>query len=581
MPTATVLDILNLQSICQRRVDDHNKLNGASVKVKFVDSPTAATDGSTISIPHPRLPVTTDELDLLYGYVVHETGHLSRPEIFPLIEELNCKDPHEPIFALTNILEDQAMEREVAMRFKGDRLALSKCQVQHMKKQLNVLANFEGELSEDQIKAAAAYCAAITTRADWDVNAMSQVNSMLELCPDTVSKLYDAIVKDGWIPTLKAIGDPEHTIVVAKKFHDYLYPPTDKPKPPEPPPEPPKGEDKPCENGNDKDSDKPKPKPEAVKEKKPLQWGDLPYGTHTKTQDDSGGADENHPAVDYNRDSAYSGGVEFLPPNKIKEIVSCPSDSELELDGNTLVNKMRIYLQSLKRTRIVGDKDSGALYSRELYRLAMPRIDNGDWNRKIFYTKEMQQQQDTAIALLVDWSGSMSGTRMKLARHAACKLANLFDKLLKVPTFVGAFTTGWSDEDYEPTCLNAIIKDYTERTNIQKISDRLKGFARESSGNSDADSILWCYNKLAKRKESRKILIVLTDGEPTDGAGNAEETLSYTTKLLNKIPNLSVGAIGIQHRGVRKYYDNYRIVQELGELDNELFSLLRELYTKG
>src|SRR5210317_1372751 len=83
---------------------------------------TASTDGHNIVIPQVSQPITEEELDVLYGQIVHETGHHLRPDAFKI---LKAAKPPAHLCALYNIVEDDGMERERALEWRGDAKALS------------------------------------------------------------------------------------------------------------------------------------------------------------------------------------------------------------------------------------------------------------------------------------------------------------------------------------------------------------------------------------------------------------------------------------------------------------------------
>lgn len=113
---ASVIEVSRVQQIAQRRCED------ANVRIKWkASAQTAMTDGQTITLPVIHQPITTEQLDKLYGYVVHECGHHARPEAF---EILKAGKPNDAIAAMYNIAEDDGMEREIAQRYRGDAHAL-------------------------------------------------------------------------------------------------------------------------------------------------------------------------------------------------------------------------------------------------------------------------------------------------------------------------------------------------------------------------------------------------------------------------------------------------------------------------
>ena len=53
--------------------------------------------------------------------------------------------------------------------------------------------------------------------------------------------------------------------------------------------------------------------------------------------------------------------------------------------------------------------------------------------------------------------------------------------------------------------------------------------------NIDGEAILWAYNRLKKRKEERKILMVISDGAPVDDSTLSVNSGDYLEKHLKKI----------------------------------------------
>ena len=93
--------------------------------------------------------------------------------------------------------------------------------------------------------------------------------------------------------------------------------------------------------------------------------------------------------------------------------------------------------------------------------------------------------------------------------------------------------------------------------------------------NIDGEAILWAYNRLSKRKEERKILMVISDGAPVDDSTLSVNSGDYLEKHLKKIvkfienkSNIEILAIGIGHDVSRYYNKAIKItdVQELGDV---------------
>ena len=93
--------------------------------------------------------------------------------------------------------------------------------------------------------------------------------------------------------------------------------------------------------------------------------------------------------------------------------------------------------------------------------------------------------------------------------------------------------------------------------------------------NIDGEAIMWAYNRLKKRKEERKILMVISDGAPVDDSTLSVNSGDYLEKHLKKVvkfietkEDIEILAIGIGHDVSRYYKKAIKItdVQELGDV---------------
>ena len=93
--------------------------------------------------------------------------------------------------------------------------------------------------------------------------------------------------------------------------------------------------------------------------------------------------------------------------------------------------------------------------------------------------------------------------------------------------------------------------------------------------NIDGEAIMWAYNRLKKRKEERKILMVISDGAPVDDSTLSVNSGDFLEKNLKKIvkfienkSEVEILAIGIGHDVSRYYKKAIKIsdVQELGDV---------------
>ena len=104
--------------------------------------------------------------------------------------------------------------------------------------------------------------------------------------------------------------------------------------------------------------------------------------------------------------------------------------------------------------------------------------------------------------------------------------------------------------------------------------------------NIDGEALKWAYGKMAKRKEERKILMVISDGAPVDdstltsnSSDYLESDLKNTVKWIEKNSNIELLAIGIGH-DVTRYYNKAVKIADVQDLGDVMINQLTELFTK-
>ena len=102
--------------------------------------------------------------------------------------------------------------------------------------------------------------------------------------------------------------------------------------------------------------------------------------------------------------------------------------------------------------------------------------------------------------------------------------------------------------------------------------------------NVDGEALAWSHERLIKRPEERKILIVISDGAPVDDStlsANREDFLdNHLREIISKIENespIELQAIGIGH-DVTKYYKNALTINRAEELGEVLLDELTKLF---
>ena len=102
--------------------------------------------------------------------------------------------------------------------------------------------------------------------------------------------------------------------------------------------------------------------------------------------------------------------------------------------------------------------------------------------------------------------------------------------------------------------------------------------------NIDGEAISWAFNRIKKRKEERKILMVISDGAPVDDSTLSvnsgdflEKHLKKTVKFIEDKTETEILAIGIGH-DVSRYYNRAIKITDVNELGDVMISQLSQLF---
>ena len=102
--------------------------------------------------------------------------------------------------------------------------------------------------------------------------------------------------------------------------------------------------------------------------------------------------------------------------------------------------------------------------------------------------------------------------------------------------------------------------------------------------NVDGEALMWAQNRLNKRPEQRKILMVISDGAPVDDSTLSTNSTNYLDThlrdVIKKVENSSeteVIAIGIGH-DVTRYYKKAVTIHRAEELGGAMLDQLTSLF---
>ena len=102
--------------------------------------------------------------------------------------------------------------------------------------------------------------------------------------------------------------------------------------------------------------------------------------------------------------------------------------------------------------------------------------------------------------------------------------------------------------------------------------------------NIDGEAITWAFNRLKKRREERKILMVISDGAPVDDSTLSvnqgdflEKNLKKIVKFIENKSEVEILAIGIGH-DVSRYYKKAIKISDVNELGDVMIDQLSGLF---
>ena len=259
-----------------------------------------------------------------------------------------------------------------------------------------------------------------------------------------------------------------------------------------------------------------------------------------------------------------------------------------------LANKLQRQLLAKQNRAWEFDLEEGLLDSSKL-----PRIIMDPYNSLSFKKEKDLEFKDTIVTLLIDNSGSMRGRPITIAAICADILSRTLERCSVKVEILGFTTKNWkggqsrelwnkNSKPKTPGRLNDLrhIIYKGADTHWRQAKNNLGLMLKEGllKENIDGEAISWAYNRIKKRKEERKILMVISDGAPVDDSTLSvnsgdflEKHLKKMVKFIENKTEIEVLAIGIGH-DVSRYYDKAIKITDVNELGDVMISELSSLF---
>ena len=259
-----------------------------------------------------------------------------------------------------------------------------------------------------------------------------------------------------------------------------------------------------------------------------------------------------------------------------------------------LANRLQRLLLAKQNTSWKFNLEEGILDNSRLHRI----IANPSY--PLSFKQETENKfKDTVVTLLIDNSGSMRGRSISLAAICTDIIGSTLERCQVKTEILGFTTKHWKGGDSKKLWLINGNSSNPGRLNdlrhiIYKSADNSWRRSRKYFGamlregllkeNVDGEALSWSHDRLLKRPEERKILIVISDGAPVDDStlsANREDFLdNHLREIITKIENdspIELQAIGIGH-DVTKYYKNALTINRAEELGEVLLEELTKLF---
>ena len=213
-----------------------------------------------------------------------------------------------------------------------------------------------------------------------------------------------------------------------------------------------------------------------------------------------------------------------------------------------LIRKMLAYNRgNWKHYKMTGKLDMQTLYKKDNYKIFKQKI-------------APKQQAQLVCANVIDGSGSMHGSKAKIAGEAAIIISEALDKLL-IPFANYAFTEAGTaktiilkdfDDLYQNVKCNMTL--FTEQPRISKLSTW--------SCNLDELTLKYVASELAVRPERDKVIIMISDGATC----GSKSVLKKIAKRI-EAQGIHIFAVGIFDHNVEDIYSHYTVLEKQEDLE--------------
>jgi cobaltochelatase CobT len=259
-----------------------------------------------------------------------------------------------------------------------------------------------------------------------------------------------------------------------------------------------------------------------------------------------------------------------------------------------LANKLQRLLMAQQNRSWDFDLEEGILDTARLSRVVIDPM-----HPLSFKVEREMDFRDTIVTLLLDNSGSMRGRPIMVAAMCADILSRTLERCAVKVEVLGFTTRAWKGGQSRERWLGDGKPSHPGRLNdlrhiVYKAAEVPGRRTRRNLGlmmregllkeNIDGEALIWAHTRLMARPESRRILMVISDGAPVDDSTLSVNAGNYLDKHLRQViaeietkSPVELVAIGIGH-DVTRYYKRAVTILDAEELGGAMTDQLIDLF---
>ncbi|EPN0104587.1 VWA domain-containing protein [Vibrio parahaemolyticus] len=527
------------------------------VKV-LIQGQDAFTDGERIVIPTAN-PDDPHYQQIAWGYLAHEAAHI-RHTNFDMVQKASSKPIRK---ALLNIIEDVRIENELAKDYPGTRRSISQV--------IEYMVDTQQMCVPEQLEPASNLQAWLLFRLRCHFLGQKALTPLYQAVDERVRQLFPAAAMSRLSAMLTAVPSLGSTGEVLKLVDAIVAMLEEESRPPQ--------DESDADSGNDIGQD-------ASNDSNNSSDSQTPETDSSATGDAAETGDsDNADQADNLRQALEASAAQFEPDTfaQVAEVLSEQAEghqgvtplslpqAEQAMLGDEAILTLSASESAQIRARLRGmvqsSQDNRNHAKRHGLRVATHRLAASQAGEsRLFIQRQPRIAPNAAVHLLVDISGSMGkpigeGNRkyFHVANEAALALAMALEGIPGVVPAVSYFPG-----IHQEVSIALLPK--------QSVRHRAACFDQKPRGCTPMAQAMWfAANSLLAQKQKRKLMIVLTDGDPDDWAA--------THDIVDRCrrSGFELLGIGIQTRSVEKFFPQSIVINDVKDLKRELFEVTQQL----